>query len=355
MNKLNDTIREHAFNETEMFAQIRLQSLKKERMNIFMNKKVWISIGIAAAMLLAIVTGATILIPSSQKAKTEAAAIKYAQVKYAEHPLAAAMVSVDINPSFEIYTDADQKVVEIKAVNEDAGTLSVSSLIGLPVDKAISAIIASAAAAGFINAADNVEDYVIVSTVMLDSKVPDAGDKQDLLDETITKGLAEDTTLPDTTKVAVIKATQVEMFLASGKDVPMGLYVINGMISKDGVMIPVSEFVSNSDNLNKLKNRAVVVGKGNNGKTDESTVQTETAQETTAANQEQGKSGTNGNAVSSAAVSSAQGNASGSTSGSGKGNANPASEKPGNAKPGESISGSTDSSTAADPIITSNG
>ena len=294
MNKLNNTIKEHAFNETEMLARIRLQSLKKERMNVFMNKKVWISLGVAAAMLLTIVTGANILLSSAQKTQMEADAVKYAQVKYSEHPLALAMVTVDINPSFEMYTDADGIVVEIDAVNKDARTLDVSDLIGLPVDEAISGLIASATAAGFIDATDKVEDYVVVSTVMLGVKNKDEGKKQDVLNEMITEGLAEDTTLPDTTKVAVIKATQVEMFLASGKDVPMGLYVINGMISKDGVMIPVSEFVSNSDNLNKLKNRAVVVGKGNKNKTDESTDQSGTSEETKATKQNNGNSGKNG-------------------------------------------------------------
>ena len=146
------------------------------------------------------------------------------------------MISVDINPSFEIYADADGKVVEIKPVNDDAKTLDVSALIGLPVDDAVSGIIALATEAGFIDSSDNIEDYVIVSTVLLDEESADAEDKQDELDDMITEGLAEDETLPDTTKVAVIKATQVEMFLAKGKDVPMGLYVINGMISKDGVM-----------------------------------------------------------------------------------------------------------------------
>lgn len=301
MNKLKNTIKEHAFNETEIFTRIRLQSLKKEKVNIFMNKKMWISIGVAAAMLLAVVTGTTLLIPSQQNTQTKADAVKYAQVKYSEHPLAAAMVSVDINPSFEIYTNTDGRVVEIEAVNEDAKTLDVSAFIGLPVDEAISGIIAAATAAGFIDATDVVDDYVIVSTVMLNEEAPDAEVKQEELDDLITDGLAEDETLPDTTKVALIKATQVEMFLASGKDVPMGLYVINGMISKDGVMIPVSEFVSNSDNLNKLKNRAEVVEKGNKNKPDASTDETGITEETKASDKEHGKSGSNGKAESSSA------------------------------------------------------
>ena len=339
MSKLQNTINEHAFNEAEMFDRIRLQNLKKERMIIFMNKKLWISLGVAAAMLLTIAGGAALLIPSQQKAKTEAEAMNYAQLKYSEHPLAAAMVSVDINPSFEIYTDADGKVVEIKAVNDDARTLNVTALVGLPVDDAVSGIITLATAAGFINEKDDVEDYVIVSTVMLDTESEDAAKKQDALDEMITKGLADDTTLPDTTKVAVIKGTQVEMFLANGKDVPMGLYVINGMISKDGVMIPVSEFVSNSDNLKKLKNRAVIVEKGNKNKTDESTDQTATTQETAAADKEHGNSGSNGNAVSSSAKNknAVSSQTAAVTSASGSTDASSTSENPNKGKKDNSV------------------
>lgn len=189
-------------------------------------------------------------------------------------------MSLEINPSFALYTDATGKVIEIEAVNDDAKTLQVSTLVGLPVDDAISNIIAQATTAGFINSTDEVEDYVIVSTVLLTAANEDSDKKQDELNNQIEKGLAEDETLDDSLNIAVIKASQVEMFEAKGKDVPMGLYVINGMIENNGVMIPVSEFVSNSDNLNKLKNHADIVGKDNKNKSDETTAPLGTSEET---------------------------------------------------------------------------
>lgn len=262
MNKLQNTIKERVFNETAMLNRIRLQNQSKKR-NIFTNKNIWISISIAAAVIFVIAIGANIYTQSYKAVNTSEDAAKYAEAMYAEHQLSYALVSLDINPSFALYTDANGKVIEIEAVNEDAKTLLVSSLVGLPVDDAISNIIALATTAGFIDSTDEVEDYVIVSTVLLTAANEDSDKKQDELNNQIEKGLAEDETLDDTLSVAVIKANQVEMFEAKGKDVPMGLYVINGMIENNGEMIPVSEFVSNSDNLNKLKNHADIVGKDN--------------------------------------------------------------------------------------------
>ena len=330
MNSLKNSIKEHAFNETKMFAQLRLENLKKERMYVFMNKKMFVSLGVVAAMVIAITLGTAIHLPSPQKTPNNSDAVKYAQVKYSEHPLAAAMISVEITPSFEIYTDAAGKVVEIEAINPDAQTLDVSALIGLPVNEAISGIIASATAAGFINSTDATDDYVIVSTVMLDTADTDSGKKQDAIDEMITKGLEADTSLPDTTKVAVIKASQEEMFQANGKDVPMGLYVINGMISNNGVMIPVADFVSNSDNLNKLKNRAVIVGKDKTTKPNEGSDPSVTTEETKTTHPNQGKSGSNDTTVSTAASSSSEkpsvvipGNSDSSESGKGEPDSSP--------------------------------
>jgi hypothetical protein len=60
-------------------------------------------------------------------------------------------------------------------------------------------------------------------------------------------------------KVAVIKATLREKFAADGKEVPLGLYIINGMIEKDGATISVSEFVKDKNNINKLAKRAEII------------------------------------------------------------------------------------------------
>jgi hypothetical protein len=222
------------------------------------------------------------------------------------------------------------KYIEIEAVNEDAKILNVSSLVGLPVETAISDITALATTAGFINSTDDVEDYVIVSTVLLTASNEDSDRKQEELDNQIEKGLAADNTLADTLKVAIIKANQIDMFEAKGKDVPMGLYVINGMIENNGVMIPVSEFVSNSDNLNKLKNHADIVGKGSNSESDETTDSSGVPDETKIDATNPGNSGKQDNTAGSASVSN---------------NGNCASDKPDNSKPGNN---KPDNSSPAD-------
>ncbi|MEI8199501.1 MAG: hypothetical protein WCG21_05545 [Eubacteriales bacterium] len=328
MNKLQDTIREHAFSETAMLSRIRLQTLAKTK-NVLINRNIWISAGVAAALMFVFAIGANIYSQSYKAVNTSEEAIKYAEEMYAKHQLSYALVCLDINPSFEIYTDVNSKVIEIEAVNEDARTLNVSSLVGLPVDDAISDIIALATTAGFINSTDDAEDYVIVSTVLLTAANEDSGIKQDELNNQIEKGLAEDETLDDSLNVAIIKANQVEMFEAKGKDVPMGLYVINGMIENNGEMIPVSEFVSNSDNLNKLKNHAAIVGKGNKNISDETPSTSGTSEETKVNTPDSRNSGKQDNTA-----VSVSGSNNGSFASVKRDNSSPDSTKPSNTKPG---------------------
>ena len=283
MNKLQDTIREHSFNETEMRARISQQTQKYTRIRCHKNRNIWISVSVAAAMMFVIAGGVLTYNQSLKDSATAVEAVKYAQAQYSDHPLSYAVACVDINPSFVLYMDINGLVTEIEAVNVDAETLDVSSLIGLPIDDSISGIIDLAAKAGFIISTDNVEDYVIVSTVLLVEENDESDKKQDELDQMIEDGLTEDETLDDTTNVAIIKASQAAMFEARGKDVPMGLYVINGMIENNGEMIPVSEFVSNADHLKHLEDHAAIVKKDKKDKKDkaEETTGSSAAQEVT--------------------------------------------------------------------------
>ena len=286
-----------------MLAQIELAARSKKRTNIFCNRNIWISTGIAAAMLFVIAGGALVYMHSHQQTPAEDA-ISYASAQYSAYPLSYALVCVDINPSFEIYVDADSNVVEIDPVNKDARTLDVTSLIGLPIDDAIAGIVTLAGDAGFINSADMIDDYVIVSTVLLTEKDKDSDKEQDDLDAQIEKGLADDETLDDTLKVAIIKATQIELFEARGKEIPMGLYIINGMIENNGVMIPVSEFVSNADHLKKLSDGAVIVGNDKKDPSDDSEPSTVTSETSKANETNPGHSGSQN-----AADASSSGNA----------------------------------------------
>ena len=178
------------------------------------------------------------------------------QLKKPTSPVAFAVVSVDINPSFELTSAQDGTVLEIKAINEDAQSIDTADLIGLSVEKAVEQLIVRATEAGFIVTDDDTEDYVIVTTVLLDETDPDAEDDQDDLDDRISDELEDSDDIDDTTVVSLIKATLREKFEADEKEVPLGLYIINGMIDVDGEMVSVKEFVSNADNVEKLERKA---------------------------------------------------------------------------------------------------
>lgn len=258
MNKLQNSIEKHVLNETDMLIRIRKETLQRER-TVKMNKKVWISGGVAAAMLIAVVSIWANMIPAVPiNSETSATAAQTASSTTAAiQNVAYAMVSVDINPSLEFFTDKDGLVIEIKTKNKDAKTLEIKDLIGLPVEEAVTILIQRATDAGFIQAGDDTDDYVVVSTVVMDENDADAKQNQDSLGYKIQQAVAA-ADLDTTTKVAVIKATLREKFAAEGKDIPLGLYIINGMIEKDGKMISVSEFVKDKNNLKKLAKRAEI-------------------------------------------------------------------------------------------------
>lgn len=258
MKQLKTTIEKHVLNETDMLIRIRKETLQRERTKM-LNKKVWISGGVAAAMLITVVSIWANMIPAAPiNSETSSTAALVESSSTVVQDAAYAMVSVDINPSLELYTDIDGLVIKIKAKNDDAETLEVKDLIGLPVEEAVTILIKRATDAGFIQAGDTSDDYVVVSTVIIDENDADAKQNQDSLGYKIQQAVAA-ADLGTTTKVAVIKATLREKFAADGKDIPLGLYIINGMIEKDGVMISVSEFVKDRNNIDKLTKRAEIV------------------------------------------------------------------------------------------------
>ncbi len=205
----------------------------------------------------------------SNTAATAETAESFAQIESTSHGQAFTMIGVDINPSFEIFVDEAGMVISIEAKNDDAMTMDTSVLVGLPAQDAVAGLIDLAEAAGFIHTEDDADDYVLIFTVLLEEEDEENKAKQETLGQLIRERVEAAGELEGTTKVAIIKATQVELFEARGKDVPMGLYIINGMIENNGEMIPVSEFVKDANNLRQLEKRAeIAAGKGdkaNNG------------------------------------------------------------------------------------------
>lgn len=189
-----------------------------------------------------------------------------------------AAVIVDINPSIKLMVDENDKVVNIKAMNDEAKDLlnkeitvtvdAVSKTMklkdylisGIGVDDAVREIIIQAKAAGYIDDADVTEDYVLVTTVSL----LDDDQAADTLKEQIKASLKEDADLADL-KVAMIKATQVAMREAEGKKVPLGLYVVKGQIDidsngvTDGAYTSVKQFFASEENRALFKNKGEIV------------------------------------------------------------------------------------------------
>lgn len=163
---------------------------------------------------------------------------------------AASVVTIDINPSIELFLDTERKVIDIKALNEDAATLDLAKFIGLTVDEAVEGIVALAKEKDFIDAEDLDEDYVLVTIVDInEDDEDDLADLEDSLNETI-----EDSEELQDLNVALLKATQREIFEAEGKDIPLGLYIINGMIEVDGEYITIKEFFANPEYRETFKN-----------------------------------------------------------------------------------------------------
>ncbi|MCG8481836.1 MAG: anti-sigma factor domain-containing protein [Clostridia bacterium] len=73
-----------------------------------------------------------------------------------------AMVSFDVNPSFELGIDETFKVVQINAMNEESKRILDKELMGKPLRIAVSKILSDIEASGYALASDNA---ILVSTV----------------------------------------------------------------------------------------------------------------------------------------------------------------------------------------------
>lgn len=216
-----------------------LDSRKEEH---FM-KKSWLKMGAVLALAASFVFAYTQLNPQI----TENEGI----VEVISEKAVVAYISIDINPSFELAVCNDDTVKSIEQLNDDALSIDVSDLIGMDVDLAIEAIVARATEAGFIDLEDTVEDYVVITSVMEDG-ISEQIELQ--LRTKIEERLQISETL-SSVKVVSIKADMVAKFEAEEKEVPVGLYVINGGIAQeDGTYLSVKEVFANENSVNELKN-----------------------------------------------------------------------------------------------------
>ena len=240
MNKIKKSIEMHAFNEDELLSRITMQAdregLTSQRPQGGRNmKKVFGLFALSFALVLALWIGISEFSPVDKN-------------------LVTTIVAIDINPSFEVSVNALDNVVKVEAVNEEAETIEVDDLIGMKVEDAVDLIIQRAGDAGFINIDDLDEDFVVVTSISLKDKEEDHERIQDRIQDQI-----KDSEYLQSLNIVSIKATQREKFEAEGKDIPVGLYVINGyVLQEDGTYMKAGEFFSNPENKEAVKNRVEI-------------------------------------------------------------------------------------------------
>ena len=240
MNKIKKSIEMHAFNEDELLSRITMQA---DREGLTSNrpqggrsmKKVLGLFALSFALVLALWVGMVQFSPVDKN-------------------LVTTIVAIDINPSFEVSVNGLDNVVKVEAVNEEAETIEVDDLIGMKVEDAVDLIIQRAGEAGFIDIEDLDEDFVVVTSISLKDKEEDHERIQDRIQDQI-----KDSEYLQSLNIVSIKATQREKFEAEVKDIPVGLYVINGyVLQEDGTYMKAGEFFSNPENKEAVKNRVEI-------------------------------------------------------------------------------------------------
>jgi hypothetical protein len=236
MTKLKETLKSTTMNQDKAYARLS-QSVTLQQ-NQQTNRKEWLRIAVMTFSLLALTIFATFYDGLGRKTVQ-----------------AVSIVSIDINPSFQLKVDALGLVLEAKATNHDAQSIDVSDLVGWLATDAVKEIILRAQAAGFIDIEDDEEDYVLVTTAPVGEDDVDETDDldNDLHDE------FDDEDETDDVSVILMKATQQQAREAEGQKVPLGLYVINGMVQVGGELMSVSDFLKSEGNMDLLEPISVLI------------------------------------------------------------------------------------------------
>lgn len=273
MNRLKNVVRDQALNEDAMLTRIRSSHTTLKREDKFMPMKRLLPLGLAAALVLAVIASWSFFTPGvTAPVTTGTAAEKPAISAYA-------MVAIDINPSFEIYIDTeenDYKVLAIHATNKDAKALyeeNIDLFNGLiedgDKDKAVKAIIDLARDNGFLSEDSSVKEegkYVLVTTAILDADEDGEEDDEEELDsEDLEESERNQESIgyqiqqallaaPEgSVKVAVIKATLRDVKFAEKEKIPLGMYIIKGMVNLNGdERIDDADDVNNDGNPDKI-------------------------------------------------------------------------------------------------------
>jgi hypothetical protein len=175
--------------------------------------------------------------------------VKTVGITTPRNQLAYALVSVDINPSFELYVDKNDRVIEINPINEEAKALIINQLIGLEVQDVVEDLIKQTQDLGYINLIDTNQNTVIISTI-------NYGIDGEKLIKNIQVKLGSSVNIDRSVKSYIIRATDDDREEAKRENVSLGIYMLNGIIQNKGVPMSVQNFVSDLNNLEILEEYA---------------------------------------------------------------------------------------------------
>jgi len=241
MDKLKQSFKENLMNEDMIYQSLLNKSTSLKPFKLLSTKLV-LSFSVAIILVFAIILSN---LPSLNINKTPTTI----GVSTPLNKLAYAIVSVDINPSFELYVDLDDKVIEINPINDDAKSLTINKLIGLPVQDVVEDLIKQAQDLGYINLSDTNQDTVIISTISY-------GTDGVKLVKDIQVKLRSSLAIDRSIKSYIIKATDDDREEAKRENVSLGIYMLNGIIQNNGTPMNVQTFVSDLNNLEILEEYA---------------------------------------------------------------------------------------------------
>jgi len=240
MDKLKQTFNDNLLNEDKILMSINKKI--KPKNSWFYNRNIQISFGLLTLIIISLLITNIIQFQPNKSIKTIGITTPRNQLAYA-------LVSIDINPSFELYVDKNDKVIEINSINDEAETLDIDQLIGLEVQDVVESLIKQAQDKGYINSLDTNQDTVIISTI-------NYGIDGEKLIRNIQVKLGSSLNIDRNVKSYIIQATEDDREEAKKENISLGIYMLNGIIQNNGVPMSVQKFVSDLNNLEILEEYA---------------------------------------------------------------------------------------------------
>ncbi len=158
------------------------------------------------------------------------------------------LVAVDINPSVLFSVAADGTVVSVAAQNQDARDLELKSLTGQPLAAALAAIVSQVTAAGIIDPADGIMDYVVVTTVDLGSH----DETTQALAGSLDQAAIQNRTL-SAVNLILVQADETKLDQARTHAVPLGLVALADQTGLDTTGETVKSFFADPEHVQALE------------------------------------------------------------------------------------------------------